>query len=134
MLVRRQADLHLASLKTPCGGVRFNPDGSVPEALLGSHNHPYVNLIRTNEPHVSGENINFVKRLLCKPNRRHPLALPVSRYACSGGIIKPETVTVDYSANCCLGLPNWVYRQVLSIRPAYPVPVAARPGTPGSTA
>ena len=51
MLVRRQADLHLAFLKTPCGGVRFSPDSPFPEALLGSYNHPYVNLIRTNEPH-----------------------------------------------------------------------------------
>ena len=55
---------------------------------------------------------NFVKWRLCKPNRRHPLALPVSRYACSGGVIKPETATVDYSANCCLGLPKWGYCQV----------------------
>ena len=44
MLARRQADLHLAFLKTPCGGVRFSPDGPFPEALFDSHNPVYVNL------------------------------------------------------------------------------------------
>ena len=71
MLVRCRTALHPAFLKAPCGGVRFSPDGPVPWARLGSHNHRYVNLIRTNEPPSC--------RTSCKAGRRRCWRTPARR-------------------------------------------------------
>ena len=51
--------------KASLGDLPLSVSGPFSEALFGSYNITYVNLIRTNEPHISGENVNFVKQQLC---------------------------------------------------------------------